>query len=78
MVPVVVFVKPVPVNTTDESNGSPTTRFGACETIAGPATVTAGVNAVPETVTGQGPAITPDAAVAVKVNVVPAAPFAAA
>jgi hypothetical protein len=58
------------------------TRFGACEVIAGPATVIAGVNVVgaPEvfsTVMGKAPAVTPVVAAALKVKVVPPAPFAA-
>jgi hypothetical protein len=75
--PVVVFVKPVPVNTTFVPNASPCTKLGACEAITGPATVTAGVYVVPATVAGAEPSVTPEVAAALKVYVVPAAPLPA-
>jgi hypothetical protein len=81
-VPLVVLVNPVPVSTTVVPMAAFSTRFGACEVIAGPATVIAGVNVVgaPEvfsTMMGKAPAVTPVVAAALKVKVVPPAPFAA-
>jgi hypothetical protein len=76
------LVNPVPVRTTVVPIAEPTTRFGACDAIEGPATVIAGVKVVGApaavvTVTGKAPAVTPEVAAALKVNVVPPAPFPA-
>jgi hypothetical protein len=81
-VPLVVLVNPVPVRTTVVPIGAPTTRLGACDAIEGPATVIAGVYdvglpAAVVTITANGPAVTPVVAAALKVNVVPPAPFPA-
>jgi len=83
-VPVVVLVNPVPVSVIVVPNAAFWTRFGACDVIAGPATVMAGVYVAEpvvaptfDTVIGKAPATTPVVAAALKVSDVPAPPLAA-